>query len=191
MSLWYVQRIPYTYLASSPHMGCAVSLQSLLWWTTQKVCTGRRRHQDHWTMPLITISRTLWSIPHSCEDLAKWICLANYVWRHKILHPEMWSVSDARECQFKGCYASYQQPLDKTLQCLGNRLHDTFFKVKELWVHLGGNLLCLQVDGSHACRAANAKNSKKMFEEIIFPWFGVSRMVISDGGAHFTNITTT
>ena len=37
------------------------------------------------------------------------------------------------------------------------------------------------------CRAADAKNSKKMFEEIIFPRFGVPRMVISDGGTQFTN----
>jgi transposase InsO family protein len=37
------------------------------------------------------------------------------------------------------------------------------------------------------CRAADARNSKKMFEEIIFPRFGVPRMVISDGGTHFTN----
>jgi hypothetical protein len=35
------------------------------------------------------------------------------------------------------------------------------------------------------CRAADAKNSKKMFEETIFPCFGVPRMVISDGGTHF------
>jgi hypothetical protein len=35
------------------------------------------------------------------------------------------------------------------------------------------------------CRAAAAKNSKKMFEETIFP--RVPRMVISDGGTHFTN----
>ena len=37
------------------------------------------------------------------------------------------------------------------------------------------------------CRAANAKNSKKMFEEIIFPRFRVPRMVISDGCTHFTD----
>jgi hypothetical protein len=35
------------------------------------------------------------------------------------------------------------------------------------------------------CRAADAKNSKKMFEEIIFSRFGAPRMVISDGGTHF------
>ena len=35
------------------------------------------------------------------------------------------------------------------------------------------------------CRVTDAKNSKKMFEEIIFTCFGVPRMVISDGGTHF------
>jgi hypothetical protein len=35
------------------------------------------------------------------------------------------------------------------------------------------------------CKATDAKNSKKMFEEIIFPRFEVLRMVISDGGTHF------
>ena len=37
------------------------------------------------------------------------------------------------------------------------------------------------------CRAADAKNSKKMFEETIFPRFRVLRMVICDGGTHFTD----
>jgi hypothetical protein len=37
------------------------------------------------------------------------------------------------------------------------------------------------------CRVADAKHSKKMFHEIIFPRFGVPRMVISDGGTHFTD----
>ena len=36
------------------------------------------------------------------------------------------------------------------------------------------------------CKADDAKNSKKMFEETIFLRFRISRMVISDGGTHFT-----
>jgi hypothetical protein len=37
------------------------------------------------------------------------------------------------------------------------------------------------------CKAADARNSKKIFEEIIFSRFGVPRMVISDGETHFTD----
>ena len=37
------------------------------------------------------------------------------------------------------------------------------------------------------CRAADAKNSKRMLEETIFPCFGVPRMVINDGGTHSTD----
>jgi hypothetical protein len=39
------------------------------------------------------------------------------------------------------------------------------------------------------CNATDAKSSKRMFEEIIFPCFGVPRMVISDGGTHFIDKT--
>ena len=39
-------------------------------------------------------------------------------------------------------------------------------------------------------RAANTKNSKKMFEQTIFPRFGVPRMVISDGGTPLTKTFT-
>jgi len=35
------------------------------------------------------------------------------------------------------------------------------------------------------CRNAKSMHSKKMFEEIIFPRFGVPRIVIRDGGSHF------
>jgi hypothetical protein len=37
------------------------------------------------------------------------------------------------------------------------------------------------------CKATDVKNSKKIFEEIIFPRFRVPRIVISDGGTHFTD----
>ena len=35
------------------------------------------------------------------------------------------------------------------------------------------------------CRAADAKQARQMFHEVIFPHFGTPRMVISDGGSHF------
>jgi hypothetical protein len=40
------------------------------------------------------------------------------------------------------------------------------------------------------CRAANFRNSKKMFEEVIFLRFGIPRMVISDRGTHLTRTFT-
>jgi len=39
------------------------------------------------------------------------------------------------------------------------------------------------------CRTANVTHAKRMFHEIIFPCFGVPRVVISDGGSHFIDRT--
>jgi hypothetical protein len=39
------------------------------------------------------------------------------------------------------------------------------------------------------CQAADAMHSKRMFHEVIFPRYGVPRIVISDGGSHFIGRT--
>jgi hypothetical protein len=39
------------------------------------------------------------------------------------------------------------------------------------------------------CRAADAIHLKRMFHEVIFPRYGVLRIVISDGGSHFIDRT--
>jgi hypothetical protein len=39
------------------------------------------------------------------------------------------------------------------------------------------------------CWAADAMHSKRMFHEVIFPRYGVTRIVISDGGSHFIDQT--
>jgi len=39
------------------------------------------------------------------------------------------------------------------------------------------------------CVAADSRSSKRMFQETIFPCFGVPRVVISDGGSHFIDKT--
>jgi transposase InsO family protein len=39
------------------------------------------------------------------------------------------------------------------------------------------------------CRATDAMHSKRMFHEVIFPRYGVPRIVISDGGSHFIDRT--
>ena len=39
------------------------------------------------------------------------------------------------------------------------------------------------------CVAADSRSSKRMFQETIFPCFGVPRVVISDGRSHFIDKT--
>jgi hypothetical protein len=39
------------------------------------------------------------------------------------------------------------------------------------------------------CQVANAKHSKRMFHEVIFPRYGVLRIVISNGGSHLIDRT--
>jgi hypothetical protein len=39
------------------------------------------------------------------------------------------------------------------------------------------------------CQAVDAMHSKKMFHELIFPRYGVTRIVISDGGSNFFDRT--
>jgi hypothetical protein len=39
------------------------------------------------------------------------------------------------------------------------------------------------------CRAADAMHLKRMFYEVIFPRYGVPRIVINDGGSHFIDRT--
>jgi transposase InsO family protein len=39
------------------------------------------------------------------------------------------------------------------------------------------------------CQTADAMHSKSMFYEVIFPRYGVPRIVISDGGSHFIDET--
>jgi hypothetical protein len=140
-----------TYLwESSTPMGSTVSLQNMCWWTTKKMCTSGGGHSNHSEMPLITIWRSLSVIPHSCKNLAEWILLANHVWRHQELYPEMCIMSEAWKYQHKRCHATHQQSLDRALWCLRNQLYGTIFEIKELWVYIGGSWLCIQVGRSHA-----------------------------------------
>jgi hypothetical protein len=40
-----------------------------------------------------------------------------------------------------------------------------------------------------SCRVVDAMHSKKMFHELILPRYGVTRIVISDGGSNFFDQT--
>ena len=128
-------------------MGWAIPLPGMLWWLTQEMCDHRGRMEDYWQMSFITIRRSLWSISYTFKDLAVWILLAYNVWRHEAIYQKMWAMSKAQKHKYKGCNATHQQPSNWALSCLGNRLYGSISSIKELWVRLGGNWLCLQVGG--------------------------------------------
>jgi hypothetical protein len=138
-------------------------------------------------MPLITIWRTLWGIPHSSKDLAEWIILANHVEDMK---------NFIRRC---GACQRHVNINSRDAMPLTNNLQIELFDV---WgINYMGPLpksknyeyILVAVDyvskwvEAMPSRIADARNSKKMFEEIIFLRFGVLRMVISEGGTHITN----
>ena len=124
-------------------------------------------------MPLITIWRTLRCIPHSFEDLAKWILLTNMY-------------EDTRDfIQRCGSYQRHGNINSRDAMPLTNNLQIELFDVWGIDYmgpfpkSKGYEYILVVVDyvskwvEAMPCRAANAKNSKKMFEETIFPRFGV------------------
>jgi hypothetical protein len=91
-------------------------------------------------------------------------------------------MSETWEYQLSRCYATEEQPSSGDLQRMGDRLHGSVSYVRAVdyvtkWVEV------------LSCVAADSKNSKRIFQEIIFPHFRVSRVVISDGGSHFIDKT--
>ena len=70
---------------------------------------------------------------------------------------------------------------------LGNRLHGTFSpSFKNEYILVAVDYLSAWVEAI-ARRTNDALVVTKMFKLIIFPMFGVPKVVISDGGTHFIN----
>ena len=129
-------------------MGRSVPLQSLFWWLAEKMCTHSRRNENHWEMSCGTLWWTLWCIPYSGQDMAKWILLANHVRGHQRLHPKMPKMPAPWRNHRKRCNAPTEQPLGRIIWRLGHWLHGTIPKV--LWhrIHPGGSWLCVQMGRS-------------------------------------------
>jgi hypothetical protein len=134
-------------------------------------------------------------MPHHMEDImehsgqiprsSKVAFSSQRVWRYKGVCQETPLMSKIGEHQLTRCNASHEQSPSRTLWCVGNWFHRAVPQVQELWVHLGGRGLCVQMGRSTPCRISNSKHAKRMFHEVIFPHFGTPQMVISDEGSHF------
>jgi hypothetical protein len=133
-------------------------------------------------MPFITIWRTLWGIPHTCEDLAIWptmyedtrefIRKCGPCQRHDNINTRdaMPLINNLQIELFYVWGINYMGPFPPSRKC---KYILVVVDYVSKWVEA---LPCKKVDNI---------NSKKMFEEIIFPRFGVPRIVISDRGSHF------
>ena len=142
--------------------------------------------EDHRQMSFITIRRSLWSIPYTFEDLAVWILLAYNVSRHEAIYEKMWVMSKAWKHKYKGCHATHQQCLQIELfDVWGIDYMGPFPPSKKCeFILVAVDYVSKWVEAL-PCKHADNISSKRMFEEIIFPRFGVPRVVISDGGTHF------
>jgi hypothetical protein len=165
-------------------VGWTIPFSSMLWWVTQQVCTDRRRNEDHWEVPLITIWRSLWSFPHTCKDLAKQIFLANYVSRHKGFVGRCNSYQRHRNINSRNA-----MPLKTNLQIelfdvWGIDYIGPFRKCGKFEYKLVAVDYVSKWVEALPCRSADHKSSVRMFEQIIFPRFGTPRLVIIDRGSH-------
>ena len=141
--------------------------------------------EDHRQMSLITIWRSLWSIPYTFKDLAVWILL-----------PTMYEdtkqyIRRCGPCQRHGNINTRDaMPLTNNLQI---ELFDVYGidyigpfppSKKCEFILVAVDYVSKWVEAL-PCKHADNISSKRMFEEVIFSRFGVLRVVISDGGAHF------
>ena len=102
-------------------------------------------------------------------------------------------MSEAWEHQFPRRNATEEQSSSGDIRCMGSRLHGSFPDVGTMLEQCEYILVAVDYVSKWVealpCVAADSKSSKKMFQEIIFPHFGVPRVVISDGGSHFIDKT--
>jgi hypothetical protein len=86
-------------------LGWPLSVPRMFRWPIEEMCTDGRRTTNHWETPLITIQRPLWSVPHTSQNLAVWILLANDVWGHQRIRSEVLEMSISRRHNSMQCDA--------------------------------------------------------------------------------------
>ena len=136
-----------------------------------------------------TIWGILWCIPYSGRDLAKWILLANHVRGHQRLHSKMQKMPTAWRNYCTRCNAPTKQPPDRTIWCMWHWLNGTILKVlQQQYILVVVDYVSKWVEAI-PCHAADSKHAGMMFHKVIFLYFAIPRMVISDGGSHFIDKT--
>ena len=117
-------------------------------WLIKKVCTHGGGCMDHRKVPCSPIWRPLWSIPHTRQNLAMRILLANNVWRHQRIHLKVSKMLAVRWHHLSQCNAPPLQSSNRNIWCVGHWLHGTVSKVPRLWVHPRCCWLHIKMGGS-------------------------------------------
>jgi hypothetical protein len=87
--------------------------------------------------------------------------------------------------KYSGCNATSEQPPNRVFDVWGIDYMGPFQKLGDAeYILVAVDYVSKWVEAL-PCRAADSKHAKKMFHEVIFPRFGMPRMIISDGGSHF------
>jgi hypothetical protein len=121
-STWWKQKKIDPWESFSP-VGWAIPTSSLHRWIVEKMSPYGWGYQNYGEMSCLTVWRTLWSILNTRQDLAKWLFLANDLWRYKRVCQEMPPMSEIREHQFTRCDASHEQSPSRTLGCMRDWFH--------------------------------------------------------------------
>jgi hypothetical protein len=90
---WWEQKKVDPWESFSP-VGWAIPIPSLCQWIIEKMCPYGWAYKDYGEMLCLTIWRTIWSIPDKCQDLAKWLFLANDISRYTGVCQEMPPMSE-------------------------------------------------------------------------------------------------
>jgi hypothetical protein len=106
----------------------------------------------------------------------------------KLLKDMLHHAPNAKEPEHlsKKLYAFEIQSTNRFIQCVGYRLHGAFQNSH------GFEHILVMVDyvskwvEAMPCRKASTEESITMIKNVIFPRFGTPRILISDGGTHFT-----
>jgi hypothetical protein len=137
----------YNWMSMS-HLGWSISVSGLFGWPTEKMRANSRGSTNHWKMPCSTIWRLLRSIPHTSQNLAMWVLLADDVQGHQGIHPKVSEVSIPRNHQLSQCNTATLKPLNRNIWCVGYWLHGTVSKVPRLRVHPHHCWLRVKMGGS-------------------------------------------
>jgi hypothetical protein len=124
-------------------------------------------------MLCLTIWRTIWSIPDKCQDLAKWLFLANDISRYIGVCQEMPPMSETGDINSRDAMPLMNNLQVELFDMWGIDFMGPFPKSKNCEYILVVVDYVSKWAEAIPCRTAESKHAKRMFYEVIFSRFGM------------------